>query len=210
MDKLQILLATGNANKTREFREMLDAKRYEVRSLTEAGIEVDIVEDGTTFEENGRIKARSVAEILPEALKHKVIVVADDSGLVVDALGGEPGIYSARYLGEDTPYEQKNREILRRLEGVQKEQRSARFVCAMAAVLPDGQEFAVVGKMEGYIGEAPAGENGFGYDPIFYVDQYHTSTAAITPDQKNEISHRGKALRAIKERLDNYAAHSIS
>lgn len=130
------------------------------------------------------------------------VVVADDSGLVVDALNGEPGIYSARYLGEDTPYEIKNQKIIERLSDVPKEKRTARFVCAMAAVLPDGEEISVTGVMEGYIGYEAAGENGFGYDPIFYVDQYGTSTANITPEQKNEISHRGKALRGIRDALE--------
>ena len=196
MAKQKLVFATGNANKTREFREILDPEKYEVLSMKDAGIEADIVEDGKTFEENALIKARTVAKLTD------AVVVADDSGLVVDALNGEPGIYSARYLGEDTPYEIKNQKIIERLSDVPKEKRTARFVCAMAAVLPDGEEISVTGVMEGYIGYEAAGENGFGYDPIFYVDQYGTSTANITPEQKNEISHRGKALRGIRDALE--------
>lgn len=196
MGKRTLVFATGNANKTREFREILDSEKYEVLSMKDAGIEADIVEDGKTFEENALIKARAVAKLTDG------IVVADDSGLVIDALNGEPGIYSARYLGEDTPYEIKNQKILERLSDVPKEKRSARFVCAMAAVLPDGEEISVTGVMEGYIGFAAAGENGFGYDPIFYVDKYGTSTADILPEQKNEISHRGQALRGIRDELE--------
>lgn len=196
MAKRTLVFATGNANKTREFREILDSEKYEVLSMKDAGIEADIVEDGKTFEENALIKARAVAELTDG------IVVADDSGLVIDALNGEPGIYSARYLGEDTPYDIKNQKILERLADVPKEKRTARFVCAMAAVLPDGEEISVTGVMEGYIGFAAAGENGFGYDPIFYVDKYGTSTANISPEQKNEISHRGQALRGIRDELE--------
>lgn len=196
MGKRTLVFATGNANKTREFREILDSEKYEVLSMKDAGIEADIVEDGKTFEENALIKARAVAKLTDG------IVVADDSGLVIDALNGEPGIYSARYLGEDTPYDIKNQKILERLSDVPKEKRSARFVCAMAAVLPDGEEISVTGVMEGYIGFAAAGENGFGYDPIFYVDKYGTSTADISPEQKNEISHRGQALRGIRDELE--------
>ena len=200
MAKQTLVFATGNANKTREFREILDPAKYEVMSMKDAGIEAEIIEDGKSFEENALIKARTVAKLTD------AIVVADDSGLVIDALNGEPGIYSARYLGEDTPYEIKNQKILERMSDVPKEKRTARFVCAMAAVLPDGEELCVTGVMEGYIGFAAAGENGFGYDPIFYVDKYGTSTADISPEQKNEISHRGQALRGIRAELEKYLA----
>lgn len=129
------------------------------------------------------------------------VVLADDSGLEVDYLGKEPGIYSARYLGEDTSYEVKNQNIINRLQGVPKEQRTARFVCAIAAAFPDGGTCVVRETIEGYIGWEPAGENGFGYDPIFYVDEYNCSTAQLPMEVKNQLSHRGKALRAIKEML---------
>ena len=199
MNRQKLVFATGNANKTREFREILDQSCYEVLSMKDAGIELDIEENGSTFVENALIKARAVAA------RTAAIVVADDSGLVVDALGGEPGIYSARYLGEDTPYAVKNQMILDQLSEVPKEKRTARFVCAMAAVLPDGQEWTVTGVMEGYIGPEAVGEHGFGYDPIFYVDAYGTSTANIQPEQKNAISHRGQALRVIRDKLEDYA-----
>lgn len=196
MSRQKLVFATGNSDKTKEFGQILDPAQYEVVSMKDAGIDIDIEETGTTFEENAMIKARTVAE------HTDAVVVADDSGLVIDALGGEPGIYSSRYMGEDTTYDIKNQRILERLEGVSKEDRTARFVCAMACVLPDGREYCITGVMEGYIGFEPSGENGFGYDPIFYVDEYGRSTADITPEQKNAISHRGKALREIKRILE--------
>ena len=198
MAKQRLIFATGNPNKLREFKEMLDENEFEIMTMTEAGVDVEIVEDGKTFEENARIKARSVAAHVDG------IVVADDSGLVVDALGGEPGVYSSRYMGEDTPYEEKNAKIIERLAGVPQERRSARFVCAMDVILPNGEEQTVTGVMEGYIGDRPMGENGFGYDPIFYVEPQNVSTAFLSPEEKNAISHRGKALRAIKEIVENY------
>lgn len=163
--------------------------------MKEAGIETDIVEDGKTFEENAVIKARAIAEFTDD------IVLADDSGLEIDYLNKEPGVYSARYMGEDTSYEVKNANLLKRLEGVEKAERTARFVCAVAAVLPDKEVVVTRQTMEGYIGGEPSGENGFGYDPIFYVKEYGCSTAQLSMEQKNELSHRGKALRAIKEEL---------
>jgi XTP/dITP diphosphohydrolase len=191
----RIIFATGNAGKMREIREILADMDAEILSMKEAGITVDIVEDGTTFEENAIIKAKAIAALTDD------IVLADDSGLEVDYLNKEPGVYSARYMGEDTSYDVKNRNILERLKGVPKEKRTARFVCAIAAVLPEGEVLVTRETIEGYIGEQPAGKNGFGYDPIFYVEEYGCSTAELTEEQKNAISHRGKALRAMKERL---------
>ncbi len=195
----KIIFATGNNNKMREIREILDDLGMEILSMKEAGIETDIVEDGKTFEENALIKARAVAACTD------AIVLADDSGLEIDYLNKEPGIYSARYLGEDTSYEIKNQALLDRLSGVEKELRTARFVCAIAAVLPDKREFVVRGTIEGYIGDKPAGTNGFGYDPIFYVEEYGCSTAELSEEKKNEVSHRGKALRAMREILKKEA-----
>lgn len=192
----RIVFATGNKNKMKEIRMILSDIGMEIISMKEAGIDIDIVEDGVSFEENALIKARAIAAAAPED-----IVLADDSGLEIDYLGGEPGVYSARYMGEDTPYEIKNQNLIDRLEGVSKEERTARFVCAIAAVLPDGSMLQTRGTIEGYIGWESAGENGFGYDPIFYVDEYGCSTAQLSPEQKNEISHRGKALRAMREEL---------
>lgn len=191
----RIIFATGNEGKMREIREILADTGAEIVSMKEAGIRIDIVEDGMTFEENAVIKAKAVAAFTDD------IVLADDSGLEVDYLNREPGVYSARYMGEDTSYTIKNQSILDRLSGVSKEKRTARFVCAIAAALPDGRTLVTRETIEGYIGEKPAGENGFGYDPIFYVDEYGCSTAELTDEQKNEISHRGKALRAMKLKL---------
>lgn len=194
----RIIFATGNAGKMKEIREILADTGAEILSMREAGIELDIEENGTTFEENALIKAKAVAAMTDD------IVLADDSGLEIDYLNGEPGIYSARYLGEDTPYAFKNQTILERLSGVPKEKRTARFVCAIAAVMPYKTALVTRETVEGYIGEKPAGENGFGYDPIFYVDEYGCSTAELTEEKKNEISHRGKALRAMKAKLIPY------
>lgn len=193
----QIIFATGNKDKMREIREIMADMDVEILSMKEAGISVDIVEDGTTFEENARIKARAVWKAAGE----QAIVLADDSGLEIDYLNKEPGVYSARYMGEDTPYTVKNQALLDRLAGVPKEQRTARFVAAIAAVLPGGEELVTRQTMEGYIGDAAEGENGFGYDPIFYLDAYGCSSAALSREQKNAISHRGKGLRAMKEML---------
>lgn len=193
--KQKIIFATGNQDKMKEIRMILADLDAEILSMKEAGIYADIVEDGSTFEENAMIKAKAVAQYTD------AIVLADDSGLEIDYLNKEPGIYSARYMGEDTSYTVKNRNLLDRLEGVPKEQRTARFVCAVAAVLPDKETAVVRGTIEGYIGYEPQGENGFGYDPIFYVDEYNCSTASLPPEKKNEMSHRGKALRAIRELL---------
>lgn len=197
--KTKVIFATGNANKMREIREILGDENYDILSMKEAGIDVDIVEDGTTFEENSLIKARAISKEVPAA-----IVLADDSGLEIDALNKEPGIYSARYMGEDTSYDIKNANLISRLDGVEKEGRSARFVCAVSAVFPDSYEEVVRGTIEGYIGWEPMGENGFGYDPIFYVWDKDVSTAALSPEEKNAISHRGKALRMIKEIIEKH------
>ena len=194
----RIIFATGNEGKMREIRESLADMDVEVISMKEAGISADIDENGETFEENAAIKAKAVAAYTDD------IVLADDSGLEIDYLNKEPGVYSARYMGEDTPYEIKNQALLDRLAGVPKEQRTARFVCAIAAALPDGQMLITRETIEGYIGDAPAGANGFGYDPIFYVEEYQCSTAELSEQQKNEISHRGKALRAMKALLHGY------
>lgn len=191
MDK--IIFATSNPGKMSEIREIMQDLGVEILSMKEAGIEADIVEDGKTFEENALIKARTIRDLAG------CLVLADDSGLEVDALNGEPGIYSARYMGEDTSYDLKNANIIERLFGMEDEGRSARFVCVIAAAFPDGTEETRQGTIEGRIAYEPAGENGFGYDPIFYVPEYGCTTAQLSAEQKNEISHRGKALRAIKE-----------
>ena len=191
----KIIFATGNAGKLREIREIMEGTGVEVLSMKEAGISVDVVEDGTTFEENALIKAKAIAA------HTDAIVLADDSGLEVDYLDKAPGVYSARFMGEDTSYDIKNQAIIDKLEGVPKEQRTARFVCVIAAVLPDGRSLTTRQTMEGYIGYHAEGENGFGYDPIFMLDEYGCSSAAISREEKNAISHRGKALRAMKDML---------
>ncbi len=167
----------------------------EIISMSDAGIRIDVEENGSTYEENALIKARAVA------FYTKDIVLADDSGLEIDYLNREPGIFSARYMGEDTPYSVKNANLISRLEGVPEEKRTARFVCAIAAVLPDGREITVRDAVEGIIGYEEKGGNGFGYDPIFYVPELGKTTAELSEEEKNRISHRGKALRRMKEEL---------
>ncbi len=188
----KIVFATGNKDKMREIKEIMADVDVEVVSMKEAGISVDVDENGTTFEENAFIKARAIAEYTD------AIVLADDSGLEIDYLDKAPGVYSARFMGEDTSYEIKNQALIDKLDGVPKEERTARFVCAIAAVLPDKSGLVVRENMEGYIGYHAEGENGFGYDPIFFLDEFGCSSAALSREQKNAISHRGKALRTMK------------
>ena len=183
-----------------EIRQILRDLGMEILSMKEAGVDIDIVEDGKSFEENAMIKASAIAE-LPEVRAMDAIVLADDSGLEIDALNKEPGVYSARYMGEDTSYHIKNASLIERLNGVPDEKRTARFVCAVAAAFPDGSVKTVRGTMEGRIGYEEKGENGFGYDPIFYLPEYGCTSAELSGEEKNKISHRGKALRAIKDEL---------
>lgn len=191
----KLIFATGNEGKMKEIRMILGDLDYEILSMKEAGIDVDIVEDGKTFEENAIIKATEISKIAG------CVVLADDSGLEVDAMDKMPGIYSARYLGEDTPYSIKNQTIIDNLAGLPDEERTARFVCAIAAAFPDGRVVTKRGTIEGIIGYEERGENGFGYDPIFFVPEYGKTTAELSPEEKNAISHRGKALEMIKEVL---------
>ena len=201
MDK--IIFATGNEHKMTEIRAILSDLGVEILSQKEAGIKADVIEDGMTFEENAMIKATEIAKIAHEMPEYAhAVVLADDSGLEIDYLNKEPGIYSARYMGEDTSYDIKNQALLDRLDGVPDEKRTARFVCAVAAVFPDGEEFTRRGTIEGIIGYEIAGENGFGYDPIFYVPEYGCTTAELSAEDKNAVSHRGKALRAIREVIE--------
>ena len=192
----KIIFATGNADKMKEIREILSDLDAEILSMKEAGIQADIVEDGKTFEENAVIKATAISKLTGE------IVLADDSGLEIDALNKEPGIYSARYMGEDTSYDIKNQALLDRLDGVPDEKRTARFVCAIAAAMPDGSCEVVRGTMEGIIGHKIAGENGFGYDPIFFLPEYGCTSAELSPEKKNELSHRGEGLKKIRKILE--------
>lgn len=193
----RIIFATGNQNKMKEIHMILADLGIPIYSMKEAGIDIDIVEDGSTFEENAVIKVEAIARLLPDD-----IILADDSGLEIDYLDKAPGIYSARFAGVDTSYDIKNQMLLDKLQGVPDEKRTARFVCAIAAALPDGTVETVRGTIEGIIGYEIAGENGFGYDPIFYVPEYGCTTAEMNPDQKNELSHRGKALRAMRKILE--------
>lgn len=192
---MKIIMATGNANKVREVREMLADTDIEILSMKEAGIDAEIIENGKTFEENAIIKAETIRDISGQ------MVFADDSGLEIDFLGKKPGVHSSRFMGEDTSYDIKNAHILELLEGVPDEKRSARFVCSIAIAYPDRETKTFTGVFEGRIAHSPAGQNGFGYDPIFYVPERGCTSASLTPQEKNEISHRGKALRMAAEYL---------
>lgn len=197
MEKL--VIASGNAGKVREFKEIL--RGWEITSMKEEGVFAEVDETGTTFEENAEIKARALADRL-RAAGIEAIAIADDSGMEVDAFDGGPGVYSARYLGEQTPYEEKNRIILERLKDVPEEERGARYVCAIVAVWPDGRINATQAVCDGRIGYESAGTGGFGYDPIFFVPEFSKSMAELTADEKNKISHRGKALEKIVKILE--------
>lgn len=191
----KVIFATGNEGKMKEIREILGDLDIQLLSLKDAGITADIEENGNSFEKNAVIKATAIRDLTGE------IVLADDSGLEIDYLNKEPGIYSARYMGEDTSYHIKNANLIERLDGVPDEKRTARFVCAIAAAFPDGTVRTVRAAMEGRIGYEEKGENGFGYDPIFYLPEYGCSSAELSMEEKNKISHRGKALRAIRDEL---------
>lgn len=189
-----IILASNNKDKVKEVKEIL--KGYDIISMKEAGIDVDIEENGTTFEENALIKARAIMKLTGQ------ITMADDSGLEIDYLNKAPGVYSARFMGHDTSYDIKNKALIQKLEGVKGSDRSGRFVCAIAVCFPDGSEIVKRGTMEGLIAEEIKGDNGFGYDPIVYLPEYGRASGELAPEEKNKISHRGKALALIKEELD--------
>lgn len=198
----RIIFATGNQEKMREIKAILRDLPLEVISMKEAGVEIDVEENGETFEENALIKARALCEVTGE------LVLADDSGLEVDYIHREPGVHSARYMGRDTSYHEKNRSIIERLKNAKGEERSARFVCAIAAAFPDGHTEVTRGTIEGLIGYEEKGENGFGYDPIVYVPEYRMTTGEMEPELKNSISHRGKALRKMLPILEAYGKES--
>ena len=199
---MDIVFATGNKDKVHEVKNIMqgltiNGEELHVYSMKEKGIDIDVEENGTTYIENSLIKARAVAKMLPGA-----IVMADDSGLEVDYINKEPGIYSARYMGKDTSYHEKNTNIIERIKDAVGEERSARFVCAVATVLPDGRELKAVETMEGRIAYEERGENGFGFDPIFLIPPYEVTSAQIPEEEKNKISHRGKAMRATRKLIE--------
>lgn len=191
----RIIFATSNEGKMKEIREILRGMNIDLLSLKDAGIDIDIDENGATFEENAIIKAEAVCKLTGE------IVLADDSGLEVDYLDKAPGIFSARFLGENTPYSEKNSYIIEQLKNIPNDKRSARFVCVIACSFPGANTVTRTGILEGYIAQEISGSNGFGYDPIFYLPEYNCTTADMPTEQKNQISHRAKALMAMKEVL---------
>lgn len=197
---MKIIFATGNENKLREIRQITENMGIEIVSMKDAGYYTEVEETGTTFEENAYLKASAIAK------KCNLPTLADDSGLEIDYLNKEPGIYSSRFMGEDTPHSVKNAELLRRMEGVPDEKRTARFVCAICLVRPDGSSKTVRATMEGRVAYKSAGKNGFGYDPIFFLPERGCTSAELSPEEKNEISHRGKALRMMRDILEKEIA----
>lgn len=193
---MKIIFATGNENKLREIRQITENMGIEIVSMKDAGYYTEVEETGTTFEENAYLKASAIAK------KCNLPTLADDSGLEIDYLNKEPGIYSSRFMGEDTPHSVKNAELLRRMEGVPDEKRTARFVCAICFVRPDGSSETVKATMEGRVAYKSAGKNGFGYDPIFFLPERGCTSAELSPEEKNKISHRGKALRMMRDILE--------
>lgn len=191
---MEMIFATKNKGKMKEIIEIMAG--MDILSMEEAGIDIDVVEDGETFEENAIKKAVEIMKISGK------IALADDSGLEVDYLDKAPGVYSARYMGEKTSYDIKNKKIIELLEGVPEEKRTARFVSVIAAALPSGRKICTKGTIEGIIGYEQKGENGFGYDPIFYVPEYGMTTSEMTIELKNKVSHRGKALELMKLKLN--------
>jgi len=198
---MKIIFATGNRDKMKEIRAILKDTGLETVSMKEEGIECEIEENGKTFEENAWIKVEAIGR------RQGAIIMADDSGLEVDALNKEPGVFSARFLGEDTSYDMKNKTIIARLSDVSGSARSCRFVCAIAILFPDGERKTVYETMEGVVAHAPAGENGFGYDPIFYLPEYGKTSAELSMEEKNKISHRGKALEEAKKLIREWQSH---
>lgn len=200
---MKLIFATGNMDKMAEIREIMGDLGYTCESMKEARLEADPEENGTSFEENAMIKAKAVA-LLAKEKGVDAVVLADDSGLEIDCLNKEPGIYSARYLGRETPYSEKNWNLIYRVDETNDPNRTARFVCAVAAVFPNGEEKVVRGTIEGIVAKEPSGNKGFGYDPIFYVPEIGCTTADIPEEEKNQISHRGRALRLMRKELEAY------
>lgn len=192
----EAIIATHNPGKVKEFKEILEPKGYDVKSLADIGYTEEIEETGHTFEENAVLKAEAVAKAVNK------MVIADDSGLSIDNLGGSPGVYSARYAGEQRDDQANIVKVLGELKGIEKEQRTARFRCALAVSIPGEETKTVEGHVEGYIAEEPRGEYGFGYDPIFIVKDKDKTMAELTSDEKNKISHRADALKKLSKLLE--------
>ena len=197
-----LLVATTNLHKLEEYRAIFSDLPYRLLSLRDIRLDTDVEETGSTFAENAELKARSYAQA------SGLLTLADDSGLEIDALGGAPGVFSARFAGKDTSYEERFRLILGRLKGLPIEQRGARFRCAIAIAEPSGPTRLVEGVIEGVIADAPRGERGFGYDPIFLVPELGMTTAELTAEDKNRISHRGRAAQLARVLLENWP-HSL-
>lgn len=197
----RLILASNNKKKIKEMKDILKELDIEVKSLEDENIDIDVVEDGKSFEENAKKKAKEIYEYLLKRGDENFIVLADDSGLSVDYLGGEPGIYSARYAGEHGNDKKNNEKLLNNLKGISMENRSAKFICQLAMFTDKGEYFSVLGDVKGYIIEELQGEGGFGYDPLFFYEPLNKTFGELSPEEKNEISHRGLALKELKKIL---------
>lgn len=200
MKEKTIIFATGNKNKVKEVKEIMEGTGYEILSMKDIGLALDIEENGSTYTENATIKAKAVADALPEEYR-ECLVMSDDSGFEVDWLDKAPGIYSSRFMGEDTSYVIKNQAIIDKLEGIPEDQRTCRFCCAVVCVFPDGHTADTFATYEGTVAHEAKGSNGFGYDPIFMVPGYGKTDAELPPEVKNTLGHRGKAIRKMRDIL---------
>ena len=198
----KLILASNNQHKIKEIEEMLSDMSIEVKSLKDENINIDVVEDGKTFEENSKKKAKEIYEYLLKRGDKDFLVLADDSGITVDYLNGAPGIYSARYAGEHGNDSKNNEKLLENLKGVPKEKRGAQFVCQLALYTSEGKYYSVEGKVEGYIIEELHGEGGFGYDPLFFYEPFNKTFGEVSAEDKNSVSHRARALKKLKEIME--------
>lgn len=193
----EIIVATKNEGKIKEMKAIFANKDVQVKSLLDYPSIPDIEETGETFAENAKIKAQAIANVFQRP------VIADDSGLIVDALDGAPGVYSARYAGEEKNDEKNNEKLLRELQNVSEQERTARFYCALCVAFPDGKSYIFEGSCEGMIAKEPKGENGFGYDPIFYIPHLKKTMAQLSQEEKNQLSHRAKAIEKLVQSWDD-------
>ncbi|MGL4741852.1 MAG: XTP/dITP diphosphatase [Sarcina sp.] len=197
----EFIIASNNAHKIEEIKNILKGFPFKILSLKEKNIDIDVEEDGKTFEENSRKKAVEIVDYLKNRGEDNFLVMSDDSGLEVDVLNGAPGIYSARYAGNHGDTKANNKKLLDELVGIEEEKRTAKFVCVITVVNSENKELVIRGEVKGIITESLFGDTGFGYDPLFYIEEYNKTFAQISSEEKNKISHRGKALAELKARI---------
>jgi XTP/dITP diphosphohydrolase len=197
---IKVVVASNNEHKIKEIKEILNGFPMEVISQREAGVDIEVEENGTTFMENAYKKAKEIYDILKN--KEEYAVLADDSGLMVDALGGAPGVYSARFAGEHGNSRKNNEKLLSLLKGIPFAERKGRFVCAMVLIIGEDKVLKAQGEVEGYITDSEKGQDGFGYDPLFYVPEFNKTFSEVCPEDKNSVSHRGRALEKLVKQIN--------